>query len=90
VAAEHDDMNSVHIGKQSQGAERKIFSCHGTICGNSEIVQFEVSEETSSLTTAQVNPVHNSVNDGIFAKKAIEVWRFKEVLGTHSHGPSGV
>jgi hypothetical protein len=53
MAAEHDDVNSVHIGKQSQGAERNNYSCHGTICGNSEIAQLGSSEENSSFPMMQ-------------------------------------
>jgi hypothetical protein len=54
VAAEHDGMNSVHIGKQSQEVERKEKSIHGTKWVNSEIDQFDLGEEFGSFPTIQM------------------------------------
>jgi hypothetical protein len=53
VAAEYNDMNKNHIGKQSQGDERNIISVHGTRCLNQEIVQFHESKEVSSFPIIQ-------------------------------------
>jgi hypothetical protein len=49
VAAEHDDMNELHIGRQSQDVERNIILDHGKICLNPEIVQAAESEEYQKM-----------------------------------------
>jgi hypothetical protein len=55
VAAEHEDMNKNHIGRQSQGVGRNIILDHGTKCLNPEAVQFTKSEEFCSFPIDQVD-----------------------------------
>jgi hypothetical protein len=54
VAAKHVDMNTNHIGKQSQGIERNIILDHGTIWVKPEIVQSNKSEENSPFQVIQI------------------------------------
>jgi hypothetical protein len=50
AAAEHNDMNQNHIGRQSQDDESLILSIHGTICKNLEIEQRILNEEYSAFS----------------------------------------
>jgi hypothetical protein len=54
-AAEHNDMNKNHIGRQNQGVEGFNFAIQGTKCQNSKIVQSGMSEEFSSFSDIQVS-----------------------------------
>jgi hypothetical protein len=63
VAAVHDDMDTIHIGKQSQDAESNLYSAHGTICGEPEIKQLKFYEEESSF------PESKFILGQLFAKK---------------------
>jgi hypothetical protein len=53
VAAEYNDMNKNHIGKQSQGIESIQISIHGTKFETSEIVQFNMGDEFNLVSTTQ-------------------------------------
>jgi hypothetical protein len=68
VAAVHDNMDTIHIGKRSQDAESNLYSVHGTSCGSPEIKQLTFYEETGSFPEIKLNPVESFVK-----KEAVDV-----------------
>jgi hypothetical protein len=49
VTAIHDNMNKIHIEKQSQDMESNLCLVYGTICQNPEIEQLKLCEETGCI-----------------------------------------
>jgi hypothetical protein len=68
VAAAHDNMDALHIGKRSQEAQSNLYSVHGTSCGSPEIKQLTFYEEAGSFPEVKLNPVEHFVK-----KEAVDV-----------------